>query len=328
MSVTSALLIGLWGGDFLRIPLPVTIACACVCSYVLGRYGLKWWRALQADSTEEPAEGASADDVVGHLKQLAESIRKELRDHEKALGEFQEKVVSLEENGLKVQSSDMASEAREILDTTRQLAGRVAHAYGEIRNQTDDLAALTNVHDDLLTGVQNRKALQMALKRMYAMRTRYGFCFSLLSLAVDESGKGEVDGVEQLREQEMLRNVASLVATTARDTDLVARWEGSQLMVLLPYATFEAATMFGNRLRENIATQLPLTVSVGVVAATDDSDPAILPQRCCEALHAAQATGPNTLFVHDGQTCHAEHRDNESREGVCLAVANNQVSET
>ncbi|NIL97758.1 MAG: diguanylate cyclase [Planctomycetales bacterium] len=296
----SAFVFGLWSGDFLHIPLPITVACACLVSYALGRYGWKWLRWWQAASGQKPTRIGSANDVVGHLKQLSDSIRRELRQHEKVMGDFHEKVISLGEAGLSGERSDMAGEAQAMLDSTRDLADRVAKTYDQIRKQTDELTAFSNAHEDPLTGLQNRKAMQTALKRMFTMRIRYGIAFSLLGLAVDQSGGEEVDGIGQLREQEMLRSVASLVATTARDTDLVARWESGRLMVLLPYATLEAAGMFGNRLRERIAAQLPVTVSVGVVTATDDSDPENLPKRCAEALEAAQSAGPNSLRVHDG----------------------------
>ena len=60
---------------------------------------------------------------------------------------------------------DLCREAEEILKPTLQLATQIANAYDEIRQQSTNLMAFTEVRTDPLTGVNNRRGLDDALER-------------------------------------------------------------------------------------------------------------------------------------------------------------------
>ncbi|HUS38902.1 MAG: GGDEF domain-containing protein [Pirellulales bacterium] len=295
---STSMFLASWGGDFLQVPLPVTIACTCIFSYGLGRYGLKWWRSLQDESLQNQQDASSAEDVVGRLHQLAESIGKDFKNHQKKFASFENKVASLLETGDQTQSSSLAAEAKKILDSCNAVSSEVAQAFSKIHDQIENLTVVTDFQDDALTGMQNRKTVQRALRRMFAMRDRYGYTFSLLAVTVDPRNDDE-GPVDESNEREVMRSLAVIIGQTVRDTDLVARWETGQFIVLLPYATIRAAEMFGDRLRQKVDAELPVTVSIGVVDAAGAEDPLALPQRCLEAQQAAQAEGPNQVHVYE-----------------------------
>ena len=75
---------------------------------------------------------------------------------------------------------ELCREAEDVLKPTLQLATQIANAYDEIRQQSANLMTFTEVRTDPLTGVNNRRGLDDALKAQLAMMGRYRSLFSLV----------------------------------------------------------------------------------------------------------------------------------------------------
>lgn len=144
---------------------------------------------------------------------------------------------------------------------------------------------------DALTGVANRRAGQDALAAEIERARRYErplavalFDLDHFKRVNDDFGHEAGDGV--------LRAFAEVLRTSARSTDVVARWGGEEFLVVLPEADLEAAKVFAERVRGglrdagSLATLVPslrharraedarggdrvVTCSVGVAALAD-----------------------------------------------------------
>ena len=103
----------------------------------------------------------------------------------------------------------------------------------------------------------------------------------------------------------MLHEVAQSLKRTVRGMDIVCRYGGEELAVILPDAVTEMAEMIAERLRSAVETnlvpteefgRLAVTVSLGVATFPDDaSDTRTLIARADEALYEAKEAGRNRV---------------------------------
>lgn len=99
----------------------------------------------------------------------------------------------------------------------------------------------------------------------------------------------------------VLVDVATVVRQTIRNTDLVGRFGGEELVVFLPGAGEAGATVRAEAVRTAIASRIatpagPVTVSIGVAVATDPAEPFVpLFARADAALYEAKAAGRNQV---------------------------------
>ena len=150
---------------------------------------------------------------------------------------------------------------------------------------------------DALTGIINRRGFDERLQREFNISTRYGSVLSVLLLDVDNFksfndnfGHGEGDKV--------LCRIADLLLCAARVSDLVCRYGGEEIALLLPNTDAKAAAVLADRICQCIANapweHLAVTVSVGVATtATEVLHASTLVRRADLALYEAKALGKN-----------------------------------
>ncbi len=147
------------------------------------------------------------------------------------------------------------------------LAGRSAQwdEFADVTGQFEKAQAREAlVRIDAFTGLANRAALEEALGREIARALRTGMPFSVAVFSVDnlrltEAGRGE----------QIFRNVAWLLRSTARPYDLVARLDRLRLLAVLSDTTGDQARIFAERFRNEVRRMAlpdlpPTTVSGGV----------------------------------------------------------------
>jgi diguanylate cyclase (GGDEF)-like protein len=138
---------------------------------------------------------------------------------------------------------------------------------------------------DGLTGLHERSALGPALQR--AVIERPPVAVALLDLdrfkrINDERGYEAGD--------EVLRGWASAVVATLRPTDVVVRWGGDELGVVMPGTTLEAAFELLERVHARVRS-LGLTVSAGLVAVELEEPIGAVFERADHALYDAKRSG-------------------------------------
>lgn len=153
---------------------------------------------------------------------------------------------------------------------------------------------------DKLTGLYNRQALDLLINPIILDQNRKADELSLLLLDIDHF-KQINDTYGHLAGDAVLRNLARLITSRLRKTDIICRWGGEEFLILLKGCNQQAASNMAEELRLAIINNplsyqdrtLPLTVSIGMTQyqPADTRDKMI--SRADRALYKAKAAGRN-----------------------------------
>jgi two-component system, cell cycle response regulator len=203
------------------------------------------------------------------------------------------------ERTLSAEDADFA----EVVIRAAVAAIRRAQALESTRADNRRLEELATT--DALTRLMNRRALLERLSVEVDRARRFKSQLSLLMVDLDHF-KSVNDQHGHLTGDDMLRQMAMLLAGAVRTIDVVARYGGEEFVVILPETATDGAAVFAERLRERVhehqfdlgdSRTLHLTCSVGVatfpssrVTSTED-----LFARADEALYRAKSGGRNQV---------------------------------
>jgi diguanylate cyclase (GGDEF)-like protein/PAS domain S-box-containing protein len=149
-------------------------------------------------------------------------------------------------------------------------------------------------HRDGLTGLWNRRAFDEALEREW-QRTLDGSGISLLLLDIDHF-KAFNDRHGHPVGDECLRSVSAAVNGVVRAGDVVARYGGEEIAVILPDTSIEDAVELAERIRSAIERSGVVTASIGVAAASGGHDsPENIVHAADSAMYQAKAAGRNRV---------------------------------
>ncbi len=169
-----------------------------------------------------------------------------------------------------------------------------------------DRLRLEAQHDEL-TGLGNRRSLQLSLVVERARLERYGDAFSVAMFDLDKL-KHINDAHGHLAGDAAIRAVAEVLRSECRETDLAVRYGGDEFVVLLPHTTEDEAVVFASRTLRQVARlqpqNIPVTVSVGVASLAQQAlgdPPEDVIRRADEAAYRAKRAGGNRVF-RDRQT--------------------------
>lgn len=157
---------------------------------------------------------------------------------------------------------------------------------------------------DHLTGLYNRLALYRLLPRMLEESQRQSEPLVVAMLDLDDF-KQINDQFGHQAGDEVLRFVAGLIKRVLREDDLVVRFGGEELVIVLPATDFARARIPLERIRTQIAAEkaLPgvegLTVSIGVAEypGHGSTDPDELIRQADEAMYRAKELGKNRVVL-------------------------------
>jgi diguanylate cyclase (GGDEF)-like protein len=179
-----------------------------------------------------------------------------------------------------------------------------------VRSHLTSLATLRDMAiRDGLTRCFNHKHFKARLDQELARCRRYRTSFSVAMLDVDFFKKVN-DTWGHAAGDTVLANLASMVMASVRTTDLVARYGGEELALLLIEASAKEASVISDRLRERVArhpiaysdasgtvTEIPVTVSIGVTDYRDGDTIQSIMERTDAALYQAKEGGRNQVRV-------------------------------
>ena len=168
-----------------------------------------------------------------------------------------------------------------------------------------------NVTDPLL-GIFNRRHMDRSLRQEAAKARRYGLDLSVMLIDVDFF-KQVNDTYGHAVGDRVLQSLAQLIKGSVRDFDMVFRYGGEELLVLLPYTNAQGAQVLGDRLCHWVADRsllcgpedkgnedIRVTISVGVSGLNPDlKDEAEMVARADAALYRAKDNGRNCVEVSD-----------------------------
>ena len=158
---------------------------------------------------------------------------------------------------------------------------------------------------DQLTGLHNFGYFWDRLREEKARAERYQRLLSLIIVDIDHFKKYN-DSHGHPAGNEVLKRIAEVLHAEAREVDIVARYGGEELVIVLPEATRRDATAMAARIRnrvwethfEKMHTQPLGRISVSAGVATypvDAYDESELVQRADESLYRAKEEGRNRV---------------------------------
>lgn len=155
---------------------------------------------------------------------------------------------------------------------------------------------------DPLTGVLNRRGFLQFFGRVRARQQRAESPLSLMAIDLDHF-KAINDQYGHAQGDKVLVNVASVIMSTARQCDFVARFGGEEFVVLLPETTLPHAQQLAQRIQARLGEkQQPgvpqCTISIGIASqqAPGESLDSLL-SRADAALYQAKANGRNRAEI-------------------------------
>lgn len=156
---------------------------------------------------------------------------------------------------------------------------------------------------DNLTGLPNRRALSDELARELSRARRHNLPTSFLMIDIDHF-KRVNDTLGHQAGDAVLVDVANAVRSETRNQDVVARYGGEEIAVLLPQTTLVEAVYVAERIRVAVerlvsryrGNEICVTVSVGCAALSEaDVQFEDLVRRADAKLYEAKHTGKNRV---------------------------------
>lgn len=185
-----------------------------------------------------------------------------------------------------------------------RLAGKLSDAYRTIEHMS-----IT----DELTQIYNRRHFHTRLREEIARHIRYHHPLSLLMLDIDHFKKVN-DEYGHLVGDRILAGVAGAVKSNTRSVDVVARYGGEEIVVVLPETDENSAAVTAEKIRKSIercdfmsmeGEKIRVTASIGIssmnmVVNRNNKESERLVKLADDALYAAKEAGRNKVVLSKG----------------------------
>jgi len=200
--------------------------------------------------------------------------------------------------------ASLSAKNQALLEMNRELEAKIHERTHELAEANARLAQLAVT--DGLTGLYNHRHFHERLTLEVERSQRSGLPLSLLMLDVDHF-KLFNDTYGHPSGDEVLRQLARVLADTRRANDVVARYGGEEFAVILVDTAKFTAAKVAERVRERVYSNdfseaAPragkLSVSIGVATFPDDgADAEALVRSADTALYAAKRSGRNRVVL-------------------------------
>lgn len=191
---------------------------------------------------------------------------------------------------------DELSQAYEALKVTQD---ELKHANAKLERDKELLQKLSST--DRLTGLYNRTKFEEIFEYELHQCHRYNTPMSLIMVDVDHF-KSVNDTYGHHTGDLVLKDVASILNSSSRKTDVVARWGGEEFLVLTPKTELEQAAQLAEKIRAAIEAHTFVEVgkrtgSFGVASYQGDDTLTSLLHRADLAMYQAKNSGRNRVVV-------------------------------
>lgn len=154
---------------------------------------------------------------------------------------------------------------------------------------------------DSLTGLYNRNQFDIGLKQEFNRAKRYETPFSIAMIDIDHF-KNINDSFGHQFGDFILKEVTNIIQHSFRKTDIVYRYGGEEIVIIMPETTADNAFLPLEKLRKNIETHKfnnkHITISIGVAnyEKTSQNENEIV-KNADEKLYKAKKTGRNKICL-------------------------------
>jgi diguanylate cyclase (GGDEF)-like protein len=158
---------------------------------------------------------------------------------------------------------------------------------------------------DSLTGINNRRSLEIHLQDEIERHNRYNRPLSLIMFDIDHFKQINDTYGHQCGDY-ILKSLTAVIEKTIRKEDVLARYGGEEFCCLLPETPINAAAILAERFRKNVAqkayhyqgNKINVTISLGVSTLTPDViNEDMLLKKADEGLYKAKNTGRNCVVA-------------------------------
>lgn len=206
-------------------------------------------------------------------------------------------------DSLRSMTARLLDSKHELQTINATLEDKVEERTAALETANRELAKLAR--SDALTGLANRFAANEFLHAEFMRMQRSGSAYAVLLMDVDHFKRVNDTHGHDVGDQ-VLRQVAGLLAVSARSTDFVARFGGEEFLAILPDTDLAGAAVVGEKIRAAVAgAAVPvvgrITLSIGAAAAI-----------------AGDASEDTAITLADGLLYRAKA---EGRNRVCTAPA-------
>jgi diguanylate cyclase (GGDEF)-like protein len=153
----------------------------------------------------------------------------------------------------------------------------------------------TSSLQDPLTGLGNRRFMEMQLEKSFQAAKRYGEGLSVILCDIDHF-KRYNDTFGHPEGDKLLVKLAEILLREMRGSDCVFRYGGEEFLLMLPEADPDGARAVAERLRRAVESEAGVTVSLGVASFHETmQEKEILIDLADAALYRAKQAGRNRV---------------------------------
>jgi diguanylate cyclase (GGDEF)-like protein len=148
---------------------------------------------------------------------------------------------------------------------------------------------------DPLTGLANRRMMDILFEKYFAGTQRSGTPLSVIMLDIDHFKKyNDTHGHDS--GDKLLAGLAKLLLSVIREVDLAVRYGGEEFLILLPETDLIGASEIAERIRGAVEATLAITVSLGVASCNlKIKKQEKIIKKADEALYRAKKRGRNRV---------------------------------
>jgi diguanylate cyclase (GGDEF)-like protein len=170
--------------------------------------------------------------------------------------------------------SDLAENFNRMTGTIRRTVQELEENVEIIRQSKEKMELMANM--DELMQIHNRRYVMNQLERLISIGLRYGNPLSAIMIDVDHFKSVNDDHGHHTGDL-ILQQVASRLKSHCRNSDILARYGGEELILVMPETELDSALTVAEKLRASIETEpfkgeadleLSITVSLGVAELT------------------------------------------------------------
>jgi two-component system, cell cycle response regulator len=163
-------------------------------------------------------------------------------------------------------------------------------------------------HLNPVTGLPNRQAMMERLQQEWTRMERHGHTFSFIMADIDHFKEVNDRYVHVVGDQ-LLQEVATVIARECRSIDLPVRYGGEEFAIIVPEENAANTLILAERCRKEIEKiSLPVkkenisaTVSFGIAEATGLQSLETLIEHADDALYEAKFSGRNKVASYESQ---------------------------
>jgi diguanylate cyclase (GGDEF)-like protein len=181
-----------------------------------------------------------------------------------------------------------------LMSLLRSLGSQIGIAVNNSRLYEETKSASLR---DPLTGLANRRFLEIQLEKIFEQAKRYGQNQSVIMLDIDHF-KNYNDSYGHQGGDLLLVALAKIIMAQMRKSDYVFRYGGEEFLVLLPDTGLPMARDAAQRLRAAVEREAGVTISLGVAIYRDGMpDKETLVKEADAALYRAKEGGRNRVEI-------------------------------